>query len=269
VAQALVRDTEGNNTLLSIVTICRDDADGLLDTRASVLAQTSTEWEHIVVAARSRDNSHTLAASMTDFRTRVICEEARGIYPAMNTGLEACQGEWVVFLNSGDSLASTRSVEAAMSRLKSTNAGCVVFGGFVQTQDLRRPVSPRKRLGPLIYAYGRPGVMHPCTITRRELIRSLGGFSTDLDIAADYELTLRVLQTSQVEVDQNAFAVFNLGGISTQRLRDSIREMKLARRRTLQMTKPSVFLDSAFYGYQVTRSALGSKIRKVRGAASL
>lgn len=111
---------------LSIITINRNNADGLKRTLESVAAQTNKEFEHIIVDGASTDESVNV---IKEYAQRVNSEELRvksviwvsepdtGIYNAMNKGIRMSHGEYSLMLNSGDYLADADVVERIIPEL--------------------------------------------------------------------------------------------------------------------------------------------------------
>lgn len=90
---------------LSIITATYNSADTLTDTLESVLAQTFTDYELIIVDGQSTDGTLEIIqhyAPRFEGRLRVVSEPDQGIYDAMNKGIRMCRGEVVGLLNSDD-----------------------------------------------------------------------------------------------------------------------------------------------------------------------
>ena len=88
--------------LISVVTINRNNAEGLRHTLSSVAEQSFANYEHLVIDGESNDNSTSVIA---EFRGRLaysVSEPDTGIYNAMNKGILRAQGRYLLFLNSGD-----------------------------------------------------------------------------------------------------------------------------------------------------------------------
>jgi glycosyltransferase involved in cell wall biosynthesis len=87
-------------------------ADGLARTIASVAVQKFGSREYIVIDGGSRDGSLALLHDNARLITRCVSEPDRGIYDAMNKGVAMARGQWVLFLNSGDSFASSDALSS-------------------------------------------------------------------------------------------------------------------------------------------------------------
>lgn len=86
----------------SIVISLYNKAPYISDTIESVLAQTFTDFEVLVVNDGSSDGGDALVAAMTDPRLRLIHQANAGVSVARNHGIEKAQGEWIVFLDADD-----------------------------------------------------------------------------------------------------------------------------------------------------------------------
>lgn len=94
----------------------------------SVLAQTFTDWEMLLIDDGSTDASGSICDeyAVKDKRIRVFHKENGGISSARNLGLNYAQGEWIFFVDSDDSLPKT-SLESLLSRSSDAN---IIAGGF-------------------------------------------------------------------------------------------------------------------------------------------
>lgn len=101
--------------LLSIVTINLNDRDGLARTLASVASQSFADRELIVVDGGSTDGSVELIRASGALVSDWLSERDRGVYDAQNKGLARARGTFVLFLNSGDSLAAPDALERLLA----------------------------------------------------------------------------------------------------------------------------------------------------------
>lgn len=89
--------------LISIITINFNDLQGLKKTMTSVLGQTYTGIEYIVIDGGSTDGSKEYLETHQDSLSYWVSEPDKGIYNAMNKGIDQATGDYLLFLNSGDS----------------------------------------------------------------------------------------------------------------------------------------------------------------------
>ena len=90
------------NPKLSIITINLNNAAGLRKTIESVVNQTFTDYEYLIIDGGSTDGSVEVIKEFADKITYWVSEPDKGIYNAMNKGILKARGEYLQFLNSGD-----------------------------------------------------------------------------------------------------------------------------------------------------------------------
>ena len=118
---------------LSIITINRNNAQGLKKTMQSVVEQTSNDIEYIVVDGASTDESVDIIKSFADQRLiRWVSERDNGIYNAMNKGIGMAQGEYVMILNSGDYLATPQVIEQMNEKLVDKGQPDILYGNMIK-----------------------------------------------------------------------------------------------------------------------------------------
>ena len=96
---------------LSIITINYNNLAGLQKTMESVFSQTCKDFEYIVIDGASTDGSAEYIRAHADQLTYWVSEKDTGIYNAMNKGVRAAKGEYLLMLNSGDFLVDDRVIE--------------------------------------------------------------------------------------------------------------------------------------------------------------
>ena len=92
--------------LISVITVCYQAAEPLEKTILSVRQQYYQPLEFIVVDGGSTDGTRDIISRHQDIITRWVSEPDRGIYDAMNKGVSMATGEWVIFMNAGDTFAA-------------------------------------------------------------------------------------------------------------------------------------------------------------------
>lgn len=116
------------NLLISIVTICYNDRDGLDRTIDSVNIQDYDNIEHIIIDGKSSDGTTELLHQKT-IRGRWISETDDGIYHAMNKGMRMCSGDFVLMLNAGDTLISNSIISAIVDGINDQGEMNAVYFG--------------------------------------------------------------------------------------------------------------------------------------------
>ena len=110
---------------LSIITVNYNDADGLERTIKSVISQTFKDYEFIIIDGGSTDDS---VAVINEYKHHIdywVSEPDGGIYPGMNKGLRKAKGDYVNFMNSGDSYHS----DTVLGKIFSLNSDADIITG--------------------------------------------------------------------------------------------------------------------------------------------
>ena len=93
-------------TLFSIITVVKNDEKNIQKTITSVLNQEFKNFEYIIIDGKSTDSTISLINKYKNKINYLISEDDEGLYFAMNKGLKLASGEFVVFVNSGDTLSN-------------------------------------------------------------------------------------------------------------------------------------------------------------------
>ncbi|WP_334656822.1 trifunctional glycosyltransferase/class I SAM-dependent methyltransferase/polysaccharide deacetylase [Sphingomonas panaciterrae] len=164
----------------------------------SVVAQSFSDWELIVVIDGSRDASESIANAQAyaDPRIRVLTSDNQG-GPAVarNRGLGEARGDWVLFLDDDDTISRNFLSRMAAEGLDEIDAR---VSGFVRLnerdEEIGRSAAPEIDDDPVVCCLeGPPAAIH-CFLTRRSSIAAVGGFDPSLRIGEDWDLWLRLAQ---------------------------------------------------------------------------
>lgn len=271
---------------LSIITINRNNADGLHQTLASVASQTYHNIEHIIIDGASTDGSVEVikeyARKVESQESRVksvtwISEPDNGIYNAMNKGIEIALGRRVVdadhtsasnslnthplneslcdyiqILNSGDVLATPDVTERMMKELENNNYPELLYGNSVDVlKDGRRALHGPKIKYSLLTLY-RGTYPHEASYYRTELFSEdrYGLYDESLRIASDWKWFLMAIGMGDVKpIYVNIdVVVFDTEGISSINKALSYAE----RRQVLEeILPPAILADYDMYSFEV------------------
>ncbi|HRZ68998.1 MAG TPA: glycosyltransferase family 2 protein [Candidatus Paceibacterota bacterium] len=198
---------------LSIITVNLNNKAGLERTLQSVFAQTNHDFESIVVDGLSSDGSRDVITAHAARIAKWVSEKDSGVYNAMNKGIRMAEGEYVLFLNAGDSLCSRDTLDGAFRR------GFSEDFVFFDAQLVKRDGSEiwalnRSPQEVLVLGY----IAHQAVLHRRSVFQHLGLYSEDYRLAADYELFLRAFFTAgcSYQVVHQVLCVYdNVHGMSS------------------------------------------------------
>ena len=129
----------------SIVTICWNDLPGLRRTRESVVAQRCRDFEWIVVDGGSTDGTADWLRDEIRDQARWTSQRDRGLYDAMNKGLDLARGDYVVFMNSGDCFADEASLASVARALDGSGLPDFAYGDSIDVYPDGRGAYRRAR----------------------------------------------------------------------------------------------------------------------------
>lgn len=197
------------NPWLTIITITKDDPKGIARTLESTTVFRTSGAEHLVMDGSAVAGLH-LPPKENEHVRFVFCPPL-GVSNAFNAGLAQARGDWVWFLNGGDTVCPGILPNELAESLSNSSADVIVGTLTYEGEACPRPHPPVELRWPPL----RPWIPHPATLIRRDLFRRFGGYDERYLIAMDYEWWLRVLSDEvKVEVTDITLAIFAAGGIS-------------------------------------------------------
>lgn len=225
---------------ISIITATYNSGRTIGDTLESVLRQTYSDVELIVVDGASRDDTMDVVRRYEPRfggRLHWTSEPDRGIYDAMNKGIARATGDVIGILNSDDFYTSDTVLERVAEAMAGGDVDAV-YGDihYVRDGDLHKCVRYYSSR-PFRRGLMRLGFMpaHPSFYCRREIYERYGTFDTTYRVAADFENLLRLIYVNRIRtrylpVD---FVTMRTGGASTsglsshrQIMRDHLRALR-------------------------------------------
>ena len=196
---------------LSIITINLNNVEGLRRTVDSVVGQIYRDFEWIVVDGGSADGSRELIEEYSDRITWWVSEPDSGIYNAMNKGILASHGEYLLFLNSGDHLYNENVLSQVVPRLLDKD--------FYVGEELQGDVyfSPNIKSRIFIFAKLSTGSLpHQSTFINRRVFAKYGLYREDMHCVSDWALFYKALIVGNATSEWLNFiiSVFDSHGIS-------------------------------------------------------
>ncbi len=184
--------------LFSIITVSYNAASTLPATLASVREQTCRLYEYILIDGASADNTVKLASESGIEPMTIISEKDKGIYDAMNKGLGIATGDYVIFLNAGDSFHNAHTLQLIADAIMDNDYPGIVYGQTQIVDSSRKRIGDRHLTAPadLTLDSFKNGmvVCHQAFIVLHKLVDN---YDTRYRFSADYEWCIRCLQRSQ------------------------------------------------------------------------
>ncbi|MEK7452098.1 MAG: glycosyltransferase family 2 protein [Patescibacteria group bacterium] len=219
---------------ISIITVSYNSAKTIEDTIQSVLSQKDADVEYLVIDGGSKDATMEIVKKYQERISVIVSEPDKGIYDAMNKGIQRSKGDVIGILNSDDFYANDH-VLADGVKLFTEKPVDAVYGDivYVDREDTKRQVRYWKA-GTYQEKKLRSGwiMPHPAFFVRKEMYDRFGLFRLDFPIAADYELMLRFLKKKiSVEYIPKTLVCMREGGNSASGLKTRLngwRELRMA-----------------------------------------
>ena len=196
---------------LSIITINFNNRDGLRKTIESVVNQTWQDFEYIVIDGGSTDGSVEVIKEFADRIDYWVSEPDKGIYNAMNKGIDQAKGEYSLFLNSGDKLTHWGILENIRHRLASTDLVIgllrIANSNKIAYRDIAHPIT--------FHTLYQGSLPHPSTFIRSQLCKRLH-FDEKYKIVSDWKFFVQaiVIENCTYNIIQDVITEFEEGGIS-------------------------------------------------------
>ncbi len=204
-----------NYCLISIVTISKNNSDGLYKTLESVRKQNYEFIEHIVIDGNSNDGTKEILKTYSHSKKYIYFSELdNGISDAFNKGLYKANGDLILFLNSGDTLTSSNIilevVESYLQHQWRFAVGSVISSNYVGEKILYQP--PKLPSFFLKYFMFLP---HQGVFCETSLHKNYK-FDESIYTSMDYELFIKMLKNIEIFYLPFSISEYQPGGVSSQ-----------------------------------------------------
>jgi glycosyltransferase involved in cell wall biosynthesis len=171
-----------NTPLISIITVVRNGVSTLEQTILSVINQTYKNIEYIIIDGGSTDGTVDIIKKYENHLACWVSEPDKGIYDAMNKGIDKATGEWINFMNSGDWFYS-KSVLTDIFNNKETVHSDVIYGSYYSNIYGKSKITHIKH-SKINNIKKKMPFCHQTAFTKSNIITY---FDTRLKISADYD----------------------------------------------------------------------------------
>lgn len=209
---------------VSVITATYNSSQTIVDTVRSLEGQTYSDIEYIIVDGASKDNTLQVIEQNCSRVSKIISEPDRGIYDALNKGIQAATGDIIGFLHSDDLLAYPQAIADLVNTMQASQSQAVYADlEYVSKDDISKTVrlwtSGEYQKQNLLNGWMPP---HPTFYMRRECYQTLGVFDLSFRISADYDSLLRYLWVNSVTMSYlpKVLIKMRVGGASNRSLRN-------------------------------------------------
>lgn len=249
---------------LSIITINLNDESGLKKTIDSVICQTYTDYEFIIIDGQSKDGSVDIIKQNETKIAYWISEKDSGIYNAMNKGIRIARGEYLYFLNSGDILPSADVFEKVFTDDPHESFIC---GNFIMEKagKLEEDKSYKGRDWTFaLYDLFSGFLCHQAFFIHRSNFEKYGLYDEKLRIVSDWKLFFQAIGINHATVlyrDVDV-VIYNMEGLSSQIGGDTIYKEK---KKVAHELLPDVVVKKLERLYYLEQNCFITDIIKSRG----
>ncbi len=185
---------------VSIITIAYNSAETIEDTIKSIVTQNYSNLEYIIIDGGSTDKTLSIVDKFKDSITTIVSEPDKGIYDAMNKGVQNATGDIVGILNSDDIYADNKVVSRIVEAIGNKDS---IYADLVYVdRDNTDKVTRYWKSGKYRKGIFKSGWMppHPTFFIKKSCYNQYGTYNLQLKSAADYELMLRMLHKHNISV---------------------------------------------------------------------
>ena len=170
------------NPLITVVTVCYNSVDMIEKTLKSVIEQSYSNKEYVVIDGASTDGTKKIVERYIDSIDFFMSEPDNGIYHAMNKAVTVAKGEWIIFMNAGDVFVDNAVLEKVSYSLSATID--VLYGDILTSRNTELVL---KEAPSEIKSMHRMPFCHQAVFTRTSLLRSFP-FDEKYKMSADFKL---------------------------------------------------------------------------------
>ena len=195
---------------VSVVTVTFNTADVVTETMDSVLGQTHPNIEYIVIDGNSTDGTQAIIQTYRDKLAYCVSEPDKGPYDAMNKGIDAATGEWILFMNAGDYFVNSDTVLKVFTHDIQDSVD-FVYGDYIWKGDKHEQ---RIASRPLDAMWQRISFSHQSLFSRTRIMKEKK-FDLKYKIVSDYNFYFSCyMEGGRFEKVDMPISVFRAGGLS-------------------------------------------------------
>ncbi|MFH6963246.1 glycosyltransferase family 2 protein [Flavobacterium plurextorum] len=212
-----------NNPLLTIITVVRNGEEIIEETIESVLKQEYNNIEYIIIDGGSTDNTIERIKKYENSIDLWISEPDKGIYDAMNKGISLATGEFINFMNAGDSFCNSNVCNLVVNNLL-TNDCDVIYGDFIAINKNNSILIKAKDISKIYH--GSLFSHQSCFVKSKVLKENL--FDLKYRIASDYnQFLILFLKNKSFYYLPIPFSIMLIDGVSYSNVKTYVEQIKI------------------------------------------
>ncbi|MFW2439802.1 MAG: glycosyltransferase family 2 protein [Arenicellales bacterium] len=213
---------------VSVITVVYNAVDTIEDTIQSVIKQDHEDIEHIIIDGGSTDGTMDVVNSYRKQLAIVVSEPDKGIYDAMNKGIDLAAGAVVGTLNSDDWYDNNSVISRVVAAFKKDMELDAVYGDIIfVTKDKPHGLVRYWESQPYQKGLFEKGWMppHPSFFVKKDCYSRYGKFDLDLKIQSDFDLTMRLMVVNRINTQYlpGVMVKMRMGGVTNNRISNVIK----------------------------------------------
>ncbi|WP_276864055.1 glycosyltransferase family 2 protein [Mediterranea massiliensis] len=210
----------------SVITVCYNAEATLEDTIQSVISQTYHHVEYIIVDGASKDRTMDIVNRYRDRIAVVVSEPDKGLYDAMNKGIRLATGDYLCFLNAGDSFHEDDTLQQMVHSIHTLQLPDVLYGETELVDHEGHFLRMRRLQAPehLTWKSFRQGMLvcHQAFFPRRDLVMP---YDLRYRFSADFDWCIKIMKKSKVLHNTHLTLIDYLAeGMTTRNHQASLKE---------------------------------------------
>ncbi len=246
---------------ISVVTVCYNSEKTIKDTLESVLKQDYKSYEHIIIDGKSSDKTLEIVKSYEkkyQGRLKIVSEKDKGLYDAMNKGIELATGDVIGLLNSDDELADITVLKTIAGAFSKENCDAI-YGDLEFRDETMQKVTRiwKSKTGSYKWGWHPP---HPTLYVKKEVYKKLGLFNLKYPICADYDFMIRLMKSNiQLFYIEKVLIHMRRGGRSTDGIKGYFNNFKESYRMLKDNEIPFAFFVNLKRTFKTFKQAIQAK----------
>jgi glycosyltransferase involved in cell wall biosynthesis len=196
---------------VSIVTVVLNSHKLIAQTLESVLNQTYSDIEYIVIDGGSSDGTRDIIQQYGDKIQQIIFEPDNGIYDAMNKSLKFASGDFILFMNAGDTFVSNLIVAEAVEKIKDRNS---VYYGNALSYSSGGTLETYKNKAFSKFRLAKTNICHQTIFYPREIFKK-NEFDLKYKLYSDWEYNMRLFRKVKFNYLDMNIAVYDMKGLTS------------------------------------------------------
>jgi glycosyltransferase involved in cell wall biosynthesis len=202
---------------ITIITVCFNAAKTIERTFQSILNQTNSDFEYLIIDGKSQDGTMSIIKSWESrfiekgIYFKVYSEKDSGLYDAMNKGAAKAKGRWIIYMNADDEFSDENAIQYAEDNLVDyvdiLYGNTIIVDGKTEIVQTALPIETIKKHLPFI----------PQSAFIKTELQKRYAFNLNYKITADYDCFLRMyIDGCQYKQIDYCFSKFHMGGVSNK-----------------------------------------------------